>query len=765
MNPIGYMHNPFDTIIGEARLCDVQIPYHNGFKLLYKTNNYATWFDYGWKPLPSNTLLPSSDLFSPELQLEEDSAVITFYHPVHLWQGWPAQDTFMNAILAFSGDSAILNLTGPSVISCLKLIPDSYDTSLDSVWIEMYWDGSLSPDFSAPLLALFGQSYDFRPLHSLPIDFSQDSGFEMRFPMPFQSGARIVLTNRSHKPHEIALTVRHSSYPVDRSSLGYLHAFFSEIQATKFHVPHHVLHRKGRCRYVGLLMGIPNRQYVTTMEGDALFSIDSDAAYTFHYEGTEDYFNGAQYFSNGNFLTPFGGTSNILANFYRFHYFDAYDARKSFDFDFQHGNETDCREHYRTLAFWYEKQIPFWTDHDTIRNGETWRISGGGLQSKEQISLKLGDQEVDNFSASDDGSFTRSIVVPAMPPGFYTLTMNGIAYPEAIFVSASPTLQLLGEPKPLARQAGDTLWTGGEGYVQNDALTATIHGITAFAKLSVDSTHHLSGWIIVPKLPDGNFAVQVHGAQSGDATSGESIQNSSTLTFECESLDFSPKTIDGGFLNLCGYAEGYCSEDAVFSFRPNSNERNLNLQFEVSLVDTFKTTIYLLYGRTFGNYDILIDGIKVTQYDGYLDTVLERPDSVSLGEQFLQQGRHILTAQYTGHDPQATDSLIWADNIKLIPILPVNRIDTAPIPSSPLSLHSEQNPTTTNITLIATGDGVAKLTLSDILGRPVFSTDIMLSQSSPLHFDIPITLIAGTYYARLVDSSGESREVAIVKIY
>ncbi len=497
--------NPLDTIIGEARLCDVQIPYHNGFKLL--TKDLSTWYDYGWRPLSSNADLPSSDALNSTVLLQEESQADSVYsNPPSIWKGILGDDSGYEALLKSGADSTLLTINGSNIVKNFWLLPSYYDSTLDSVWLDMYWDGEATPSVSTSLLSLFGQSYDFRDLHSLPIDFTQDSGFTMRFPMPFARSMRIAFRNNSSKPVTLRGKVSLIPQAVDRDTFGYFHARYSQTDPTKFGVPHHVLHIKGKGKYVGLLMGIHDLQCVGTYEGDAEFTVDSSFWNSFHYEGTEDYFNGAQYFSYGNFFMPFGGTSNNYANYFRFHYLDEIDFRNAFDFDFQHGNDNnDSHEYYRTLALWYQRHIPFWTDHDTIRVGENWDIAGAGYSSGEPIEILLDSISISQLTANSDGAFDLELTVPALPLGFHTLSVNGVANPYTILVTGIPTIQLLDEPKPLAVKTGDTLHFAGAGFIPGDSIAASIGGKPTYSQSNVTAENQISGWVIVPEIMDSTY--------------------------------------------------------------------------------------------------------------------------------------------------------------------------------------------------------------------------------------------------------------------
>ncbi len=482
-------------------------------------------------------------------------------------------------------------------------------------------------------------------------------------------------------------------------------------------MPHHVLHIKGEGKYIGLLMGIHDLQCVGTYEGDAEFAIDSSAWNSFHYEGTEDYFNGAQYFSYGNFFMPFGGTSNNSANYFRFHYLDAIDFRESLDFDFQHGNDNDSHEYYRTLAFWYQRHIPFWTNHDTIMAGENWDIAGAGYASREPIDIVLDSIPISQYTANSEGAFDLQITVPTLPLGFHTLSVNGVATPYTILVTGIPTIQLTDEPKPLAVKVGDTLHFVGAGFIPGDSVTASVGGNPVHTQSSISAQNQISGWLIVPELADSTYFVSLYGAKSGYVASQEPVQVTRTLRFECEDLWADSTTTVFGtseFLPLLNYLPNNFSHDAALWFRPDSISHVATEHFFVPYADTFSVSFQYGRGTLFGNFDMILDSVTVAHLSGF-DTMLYGNDSLSIGLKYLPVGEHTLAFRYTGHDARTTDSVLWADYIQLNPTdhyvdssVPLSNADT----SSNVVIYPD--PAINSIIVLSE---VGQLSILDPLGR------------------------------------------------
>src|SRR3569623_2120849 len=88
---------------------------------------------------------------------------------------------------------------------------------------------------------------------------------------------------------------------------------------------------------VGMAYGIPGPHNGYFLEGDPLFTIDSDATRRVGYTGTEDFFDGGWFFSDGPMRTPLVGCTQLYSNFYRLFLMDAVDFSRSFDLVAEHG--------------------------------------------------------------------------------------------------------------------------------------------------------------------------------------------------------------------------------------------------------------------------------------------------------------------------------------------------------------------------------------------------------------------------------------------
>lgn len=100
------------------------------------------------------------------------------------------------------GSGAEIWVPGSGTITALRFeVPQGVE---DQLGLEMYWDQETTPSVSLPFRALFGRPEETSPYQSFATGIVPQAGllalqkknlFYSNFPMPFQNGARIVVTN------------------------------------------------------------------------------------------------------------------------------------------------------------------------------------------------------------------------------------------------------------------------------------------------------------------------------------------------------------------------------------------------------------------------------------------------------------------------------------------------------------------------------------------------------------------------------------------
>ena len=197
-----------------------------------------------------------------------------------------------------AGDEAILlDVTGPGIVDRMWItISDRSPQMLRSLRLEMYWDGSETPAVSVPFGDFFGVSLG-RTAAFENVFFSNPEGrsFNCAIPMPFRTGARIVVRNES--PDDLPMLfydVNLRMVPAWGDEVLYFHAFWHRNPATTLKVDHEILPKvSGRGRYLGANLGVmANPVYEGSWwgEGEVKVYLDGDGDLpTLVGTGTEDY--------------------------------------------------------------------------------------------------------------------------------------------------------------------------------------------------------------------------------------------------------------------------------------------------------------------------------------------------------------------------------------------------------------------------------------------------------------------------------------------
>jgi Protein of unknown function (DUF2961) len=233
----------------------------------------------------------------------------------------------------------LLNIQGGGIINRIWItVIDRSPQMLRSLVIEMYWDDQTKPAVSVPLGDFFGVGLG-RTAAFFNAAFANPEGrsFNCFIPMPFRTGAKILVRNESSSP------LTHLYFDIDYQ-LGtewnednlYFHAFWSRDTATTPGRDFELLPQvSGYGRFLGMNMGVnANPLYGESWwgEGEMKFYMDGDKEFpTLAGTGSEDYIGTG--WGQGAFSNPYAGcliadSKNRQWTLYRFHlpdpiYFDS----------------------------------------------------------------------------------------------------------------------------------------------------------------------------------------------------------------------------------------------------------------------------------------------------------------------------------------------------------------------------------------------------------------------------------------------------------
>jgi hypothetical protein len=384
---------------------------------------------------------------------------------------------------------------------------------------------------------------------------------------------------------------------------------------------------------------------------------------------------------------PFAGCPERWVSAYRFHYLDAYDFKSSFDAKIEHGVHNDFVTNYRTVSFFYTEWIPFWRSRDTIRAGESWRVSGSGYSPNATITCNLGSNLLFEATADLSGSFSTTITVPSsIPIGTHLLSVNGLESPYPVAVLKDPVVSIVQDSIPYLYRYKEKMVVRGNGFPEGAVVTLKIDTVTVCDNIVIGDDHSFRERFDIPWLPSGTYSVNAFINKSQLILSDSTFFITRVLNYEIENLfpvlyssepDFYPSYL--GY-----YADTTFSQHAAAFLRGMGPGSTIRFAFITPVSDTFGVSYYHAKGRQFGNYAVFIDSLYSATIFGYYDTSyyyeIRRSPALYGGKRYLSKGRHSIEFRCTGADPSNTEFLLDADNMILTPTTqfkPLPKEDTA----------------------------------------------------------------------------------------
>jgi hypothetical protein len=293
----------------------------------------------------------------------------------------------------------IADITGPGCIKHVWMTMGCEDKyQYRKVVLRMFWDSEPEPSVEVPIGDFFGLGHGLvRNFVSLPLQMSPENGrgFNCWFPMPFQSKARIEVTNEADRRLNLYFYVDYEAYPSATAldDYGRFHAQWRRVNPTPgwadpnirwennrdameeaWSVPNRgennyvILDAAGQGHYVGCHVDIDcfSRQANDWYgEGDDMIFVDGEAWPGIHGTGTEDYFSMAycptqEYSAPYHGLILYQGTDDWRwrgkNTVYRYHVEDPIYFEKSIRVTIEHGHANKLTLDYSSTAYWYQTE-------------------------------------------------------------------------------------------------------------------------------------------------------------------------------------------------------------------------------------------------------------------------------------------------------------------------------------------------------------------------------------------------------------------------
>ena len=222
------------------------------------------------------------------------------------------------------------------------------------------WDNERHPSVETPFGDFFGCGFAEYRHHTAQLQGMTSGGFHNYWPMPYGNGAKLELVNLSDHPiSHIYFNIQYQEtkeVPATR-----FHAQWRRENPTKLDENYLILDAQGKGHYVGCLLNMQSyvKGSLVFLEGDEMIYIDGEPEPSIYGTGTEDYFQGAWYFLDGEFAAPYHGLTlfdreNAKVSAYRHHVLDPISFDESIRVTIEHCHGNILQEDYSSLAYWYQ---------------------------------------------------------------------------------------------------------------------------------------------------------------------------------------------------------------------------------------------------------------------------------------------------------------------------------------------------------------------------------------------------------------------------
>jgi len=233
-------------------------------------------------------------------------------------------------ILPAGQSLTLLDVQGAGIVRRMWVtLNDRSPEMLRALRLDMYWDGASKPAVSVPFGDFFNAGLGMLvPFENALFASPEGRSFVFFVPMPFRSGARIVLTNEASR--DLGLVFYDVNYTLgddlDEDVL-YFHAYWNRNPATELGRDFEILPAlNGKGRFLGMHVGVrTDSSYSNTWwgEGEVKMFLDGDVdTPTLVGTGTEDYIGtgwGQGAYINRYQGAPVADPENRRWTFYRYH--------------------------------------------------------------------------------------------------------------------------------------------------------------------------------------------------------------------------------------------------------------------------------------------------------------------------------------------------------------------------------------------------------------------------------------------------------------
>jgi hypothetical protein len=273
--------------------------------------------------------------------------------------------------------ATLLDAKGPGVITHIWFTINSDDhMHLKNLVLRAWWDGESSPSIEAPIGDFYGLMLgDYFVYQSALLVVAQAKALNAYFQMPFETAARITITNEGKVPtNNLYYAIDYVTVPALPPNTARFHAQYRQAAPNQKSASGNknldgadnyvFLEASGRGHFVGVTHGVLQNADGWFGEGDDMFFIDGDTQPTINGTGTEDYYNGAWDFYGNAFANLRQGAPYIVDPertggrycLYRWHTESFITFEKSIKVTIEHGHANDRADDFYSVAYWYQTE-------------------------------------------------------------------------------------------------------------------------------------------------------------------------------------------------------------------------------------------------------------------------------------------------------------------------------------------------------------------------------------------------------------------------
>ncbi len=323
---------------------------------------------------------------------------------------WEAQFTLMpgEEKTVFADDQG-------GLISGLCCLTEAFQReNLRNLWIRAIWDGHDAPDVDTPFGCFFANELGYHPTAYLLAGMDAQGGYYQRYPMPYATGARIMIVNKGEVPVRFAfLSIR---YTREFNGL-YRKEPFGYFRSSHYYGRRHtegadsiIARVKGSGQIVGSVITGYGRtpEEIASCEGDVRLHIDGSLTPQIESDGSESYScYGWGFISppERNPASGYDGQSSAHVNWSMFRSLmgDWYPFADSFRFGIESGGNNDCYMEHSGAVFYYGR--------DESRLRKVLEIKMGDRASEEAAGYAVLDNApVQLLSTSFEGDDDHVVV-------------------------------------------------------------------------------------------------------------------------------------------------------------------------------------------------------------------------------------------------------------------------------------------------------------------------------------------------------------------